>query len=90
LQLVGNGGAIVAVDSAVASTHHELAGFLHQADGVAHGGFRLGNRVALVFQARCSVWMRLMRVSARSAWAADTGSSLARTTRLPEVRFSAG
>ena len=39
-------------------------------------------------RARCSVWMRLMRVSARSAWAADTGSSLARTTRLPEVRFS--
>ena len=55
-------------------------------DGVTHGGFRPGNRVALVFQARCSVWMRLMG-RARSAWAADTGS-LARTTRLPEVRFS--
>jgi hypothetical protein len=32
--------------------------------------------------------MRLMRVSARSACAAATGSSLARTTRLPEVMFS--
>jgi len=41
-----------------------------------------------VSSARCSVWMRDSRVSARSAWAAATGSSLARTTRLPEVRFS--
>ena len=50
LQLVGDGGALAAAERAVASIHHELAGFLHQADGVAHGGFRLGNRVALVFQ----------------------------------------
>ncbi len=39
-------------------------------------------------RARCSLCTREMRVMARSAWAAATGSSLARTTRLPEVRFS--
>jgi hypothetical protein len=38
--------------------------------------------------ARWSVAMRLMRVSARSACAAPVGSSLARTTFFPEVRFS--
>ena len=41
------------------------ANFLHQVDGIAQRAFGLGDGVALHFQARCSVWMRVMRVSAR-------------------------
>src|SRR3990167_11432628 len=39
-------------------------------------------------RARWSVSIRASRVMARSAWAAPVGSSLARTTFLPDVRFS--